>query len=158
MKKLLLVIALLLGGFSTAKSQKDSVNLVTVQWSPEIYIREAYLILNTSMLVKFISPKQDTVYIGSKISFSKEKAPNDLNNCVSYADTLGTQSIFVVVIKDLKLIWSKELSSRGQSEILNQRIILASGDVLVLREIYRRRFDCGFYLFYTVELAPRTGT
>lgn len=156
MRKLLLVIALLLGGFSIAKSQKDSVNLVTVQWSPEIYNYEAVLYLNTGMLVKFISPKQDTVYIGNQINFSKEKAPNSLNNCVSYSDTLGTHSIFVVVIEDLKLMWSKELSSRGQSEVLSQRIPIGNFDVLVLREIYRRRYDCGFYLWYTVE-QTRTG-
>lgn len=152
MRKLLLVLGLIFGGFAIAKSQNNSIRFDRVVLPPEIYQYEAVVHMYPNILIRFITPKEDTVYIGNTVQFSSEKAPNFLNNCVSgNLDTLGIKSILVVVIQNLNILWSKELPSRGQSEVIWKRIPLPSGDVLILREIYRRRFDCEVYLWYTIE-------
>lgn len=158
MKKILLLLGLLLGGVVKVEAQ-DTVRSFVNTVPEGIYEFETSVHLFPNMLLYIITPKEDTIVLANRTWFSKtEKSPNFLGQCVSLdinptgrsIDSLGL-FVFIKRQDEDALVWQKVLKSRGVSEVVWQSFKLPSGDVLNIREIYRRRFDCHAYIWFDLR-------
>lgn len=160
MKAILLALGLILSGMRTVVAQ-DTVRSFTVVMSPQFYTFENAIFIAPNVVGVMITPKGDTAIFANKTWFSNKKAPGSLGKCVfpqinpREASIDSVKVFFVIGVGGVgKVMWDKTLSLRGQTEIVGKEFTLPHGDVVKIREIYRRQFDCMVYIWFELVDGP----
>lgn len=151
-----------LGMFGTAKGQ-DQPRLLDLEMNNGVYIYESGLYIAPNVVIRISTPDKDTFYLANRTWFSKTKAPNYIGECIYDSLNPGKFSIdstamFIGIKKNndsVSIVWGKMLIKRGQSELINYAVDLSSGDILVIREVYRRVFDCSANIWFFIKQKAR---
>lgn len=150
MKKILFLVGLLMLRALTVSAQTQlriaDMKLDSTMYNTEFSLRP---IMNGGY--QFVTPMGDTLLVANIMFMSKDSLNSGLANLggcnPEYNDTgLRIDSIRVGVITGPGH-FVITLPSRGQHELINKVMALPTGERFVIREIYRRMYDCGVMIW-----------
>ena len=141
-----------LGVFSIKAQETPS--LFDINVDDRIYTYETSFNLGPNIVFRIIVPHNDTIYVGNKTWFADTRALRGMGDCVF--DSLNPRkvsidsvAIFVAEKGHIKL--GTMLHEAAESKVVNRFFVLASGDTLVLREVFRRNFECSASVWFMIR-------
>lgn len=160
MKNVISLLVIVLGISTSAVSQdrfhspedsKDSPVLTGVDvLTPESYFYEGIYTLVPNSLLFVITPMKDTLIFGNKTFFSRTKTDNLFGRCVFpkfNPKRMNTDSVYLGIAKtannESQMLWQQTIIEKGYSSTPMDTLVINPNEMLILREIYKRKFDCG---------------
>ena len=157
MKIILLVLGIFVGGFGKSVAQ-DTVRSFVVEMDANAYKFENTTFFAPNVMGLLITPKGDTIIMANRSYYSEERAKGPFGNCI-YSRVnpqgLGIDSVKLYLAlptpgdsAEAGVVWFKKLEFRGHSEAVMATFPLPHGDLLKIREVYRRQYECTVHVWF----------
>ena len=125
---------------------------------PDYYDYELRIATIGNKYFGLITPANDSVLIMTKTFYSNE-IDSDLGNCANTSINPERRKIEMVKLEVMETGHPEagaayQLEKPGESIVPNKKITLSSGEIFVLREVYKRRYECGIEIYFQI-IPPR---